>query len=77
MTGERDFACGSEDADAASVLRVGRREDESGFREVELARDAGHRGFRNSASVREDGELISAELIAREDVGRDELEGGH
>ncbi len=62
------LAPGREDAHPDVGVRPFRRQDEGGFREVHLLRHGLHRLGREAARVEEDGQLVAAELLPREDV---------
>jgi hypothetical protein len=68
MPGERHLLLRREDAYATHMLSVGGRIHERHLGEVELPRDREQQLFGDAGGVREDGELVAAESLGREDV---------
>ena len=62
---------GREDPQAPQRARIARRDDEHGFREIELARDGLHRGIRKCGLIAEHRQRVAAEGPIREDVERE------
>src|SRR5437016_6379557 len=75
MTGEGQLDLGGEDAHAAEMPRVLRRQHEGRFGEVELARERLHRALAEPAGVGEHGELVSTERLLGENVADHEFHG--
>ena len=69
MPRERQLHFGSENAHAPSVGALFGREDEDGFRVVELARDRLHLRVRQTTRIRNYSERIPAVKMIGEDVG--------
>ena len=68
VTGKRELAPRGKDSYSARILRIGRREDESRFRVIELARDLWHKLGSDPRRIGKDRELITAEQVIGEDV---------
>ncbi len=71
MAGKGKFGTRGEDAHPRVVTRVVRRQDEGGFRQVELGGNGLHLRRVQSLRVREHGERVAAELAVGEHADRD------
>ncbi len=77
MASKRHFDRGREDAHAAGVGRIIRRQHEGRLGEVELAGDGLHFRRREAGRVGDHGERIAAEHPVGEDVDGVEPDGSH
>ncbi len=72
MTGERQLGARREDAQAARVVRVVRRQHEDRLREVQLPGHPPHLFRGETPAVRKDGQGVATEDSVGEDVGGEE-----
>ncbi len=78
VPGEGQLLARREDAHARRVRGLGRRQDEGGLAQVELARERLHLGARQAGGVGEHGERVAAEAPVREHVEGGEVKAaGH
>jgi hypothetical protein len=77
VAGEGQLVGRGENAHPRRIGRIGGRQHEGGFAEVELPRQRLHVGVRQAARVGEDGQRIAAEAGVGEHVDGDEGVGFH
>src|SRR2546423_575946 len=77
MSGHRKLSAGREDAHAPVVARIVRGKDEGRLRKVELFGDGLHRLRLDAATVRENGQRVSAERAVCKHVNAVVVESSH